>query len=380
MPGQSAPDSAPASDTTDSGPTPGERKAATEAARLRAARAEKLKAASGTASAWAAKSGKRTAALTAAASRGVVANVRSWRADQVRRILVSIIVPGALAATAVVAGVFADREILGAELLRPDLTLVSPNQYSLFIWALIGVGMLGYVVHQWLPRQVHSPRHRGLGWIVMAALLLNLALTWLIREELHTESLVVHGLLLLLLLVSLRWLNRWSAFSSLEGALVDVPLGLFLGWTGFTALTHTAAVLSLNGFSWLTGDEFVWALIGLGIIVLVGGVVCSLDRGRMAVALAAVWGMAWIIVERLLGQPQSLLMAGATALAAFLLLITAGSRRHRVDHSYRRELRRRQTSHLPPIELDDEDYEYYEEEPEPFEDGEDPPPRPRRVL
>ncbi len=270
---------------------------------------------------------------------------------------------GALVGTASAAGIFGGPEIWTRELLRPDLTLVSPSPYSMLIWALIALGMVGYVVHQWLPGQMDSPRHRRLGWVVIAALLLNLALALTIQAELHAPTLVVHGLLLILLLVSLRWLNRWSAATRLEGTLVDVPFGLFLGWTGFTALSHTAAVLSLSDFSWLTESDFTWALVGLGVVVVVGSTVCSMDRGRIAVALALVWGLGWIIVERLIGEPGSLPVAAAAALAAFLVLITAGSRRHRVDHSYRRALRRYQTANLPPIDLIDDDDEY-ENDPE----------------
>lgn len=331
-------------------------------------RAKKLKAASAAAStaaaAWAVKSGKQTAEWTASAGKVAATNVRSWRRDQVRRSLVTLAVIGALVGTASAAGFFGGPEIWTADLLRPDLSLVSPNLYSLYIWALIGLGMVGYTVHQWLPHQSDSPRHRRLGWVVIASLLLNLALALTIQADLYMFSLVVHGILLALLLMALRWLNRWSAATWLEGTLVDVPLGLFLGWTGFTALSHTAAVLSLNGISWLIGDEFVWALIGLGVIVVIGSAICSMDRGRIAVALALVWGMGWVIVERVFGEPGSLPMAAATALAVFLVLITSGSRRHHVDHSYRRALRRHQTANLPPIDLTDEDDDdYYDDDP-----------------
>lgn len=334
--------------------------------KLRAARADKLRAASAAASTWAVNSGKRTAAWTATASRGAARNVRSWKAELIRQTLVTLTVTGALAATAYAAGLLGEGPgIWTADLLAPNLTLVSPNLSSLYIWVLIGLGMVGYVVHQWLPSQAHNPRHIRLGWVVMASLLLNLALALTIQADLYAASVVLHGLLLTLLMVSLRWLNRWSAATRLEGALVDVPLGLFLGWTGFTALSHTAAVLSLNGFSWLTEDEFVWALVGLGIVVIVGSVVCSTDRGRIAVALALVWGLVWVMVERVFGQPASLPTAAATALAVFIVLITAGSRRHRVDHSYRRALRRRQTANLPPINLaNEDDDDYYEDEDE----------------
>lgn len=282
----------------------------------------------------------------------------------------TLTVIGTLVGTASAAGIFGGPEIWTAELLAPDLTLVSPSLFSLYIWALIGLGMVGYAVHQWLPGQHDSPRHRRLGWVVIAALLLNLALALLIQAELHVESLVVHGILLALLLVSLRWLNRWSAASRLEGALVDLPLGLFLGWIGFTALTRTAAVVSVNGFSWLTDDAFVWAVVGLGSVVIIGSAVCSTDRGRIAVAMALVWGLGWVLIERLIGTPVSLPTAAAAALAAFILLITAGSRRHRVDHSYRRALRRYQTANLPPIDLstDDDEEEYFDEDEHPVPD------------
>lgn len=309
-----------------------------------------------------AKSGKQTAAWTASTSRSAAQKVRSWRRDQVRRNLVTLTVIGTLVATAAVAGVFGGGpDLLAAPLLAPDLALVSPSQFSLYLWGLIGLGMVGYTVHQWLPRQADSPRHRGLGWVVIVSLLLNLALALAIQADLHVFSLVLHALLLGVLVASLRWLNKWPAATRLEGALVDVPLGLFLGWTGFTALSHTAAVLTLNDISWLTGDDYVWTMIGLGIVVVGGTAVCSMDRGRLAVALAVVWGLAWVFVERLIGEPQSMPAAAITALAAFLVLISAGSRRHRVDHSYRRALRARQTANLPPIDLADSD-EYYDDD------------------
>jgi uncharacterized membrane protein len=309
------------------------------------------------------KSGKQTAALTATASRKAATHVRSLKADLIRRVLATLTVLAALAATAYAAGLFDGPGIWTADLLAPNLSLLSPNRYSLYIWAVIGLGMVGYAVHQWLPGQSDSPRHRRLGWVLMVSLLLNLGLALAIQADLYVAALALHGVLLVLLMVSLRWLNRWSAATRLEGTLIDVPFGLFLGWTGFTALSHTAAVLSLTGFSWLTDDGFVWALVGLGIVVVVGSTICSMDRGRMAVALALAWGLGWVIVERLFGEPASMPVAAAAALAVFILLVTAGSRRHRVDHSYRRALRRRQTANLPPITLNDEDDDdYYEDD------------------
>ncbi len=305
---------------------------------------------------WTARSGKQAASRTVSATKGAAANVRSWRVDQIRRNVVTLALIGCLVATASVVGVFGGPDIRDQAIMAPDRSLVSPGSYSIFLWAPIYLGLIGYTVHQWLPSQQDSPRHRGLGWIVTAAMLLTLGLALSVQSSELALSLVLLGLLLGVLLLSLRWLNHWSAATRLEGTLVDTPLGLFLGWTGFTALTHTAAVLSEQSIDWLGAGGFVWALVGLGVLVIGGCVVCSTDRGRIAVALAIVWGLGFILIERLIGQPMSLPAAAVTALAGFLVLITAGSRRHRIDHSYRRALRARQTAALPPLDLaEDED-------------------------
>ncbi|WP_323960218.1 hypothetical protein GC088_01805 [Arthrobacter sp. JZ12] len=332
-------------------------------------RAKKLRAtaasASSTAAAWAVKSGKQTAGWTASAGKSAARNVRTWPIDHVRRALVTVVVLGTLAAIVWLTGLFGGPEIWNAEVLAPDASVVAPNRLSLLLWAVIGLGLLAYVVHQWLPHQGDSPRHRRVGWAVITAAVLTLALALATRAGLDVLHLALLCILLVVLLVTIFWLNRWPAATRLDAAMVDVPLGLFLGWTGYTAFSSAAAVLTRNGFTWVLDDAVIWALIGLGILVLAGSIVCSTDRGRVSVALALSWGLGWTIVERITGQPASVLVAAAAALAAFLILITAGSRRHHVDHSYRRALRRRQTANLPPIELTDDDDDYYDED----EDG-----------
>ena len=51
------------------------------------------------------------------------------------------------------------------------------------------------------------------------------------------------------------------------------------------------------------------------------------------------------------------MVAFAAAVAIFLLLITAGSRRHRVDHAYRRWLRAQEDARREPLDLLGDDYE-----------------------
>ncbi|MHA7274718.1 hypothetical protein ACX80Z_14965 [Arthrobacter sp. TMT4-20] len=306
--------------------------------------------------------GERRSASRAAARRAargsstVIQSVRSWDPDLVRRIAVTIVVIGSTLGTANAAGAFGGPDIREASLgtFDPAATLVSPAFPAPYLWLVIGAGLLGYTAHQWLPSQRRSPRHRVLGWLVVASLLVTLAWALTLQQANATASLVLIWLLVVLLLGALRWLNRYPAQTRTEAALVDVPLGLFLGWAGVTAVVHTGAVLTVLEVDWLGWGAQRWALIGVILLILAAMAVCMTDRGRIAVAMAVVWGVTLIVPERLFGDLQSTPVAFAAGLGVFFLIISAGSRRHRVDHAYRRELRARQMATVAPIDFYDD--------------------------
>lgn len=306
--------------------------------------------------------GKRRSASRAAARRAtqgssmVLQSVRSWDPDLVRRIAVTIVVIGSTLGTANAAGAFGGPDIRETSLgtFDPAATLVSPAFPAPYVWLVIAAGLLGYTAHQWLPSQRRSPRHRVLGWLVAGSLLVTLAWVLTLQQASATASLVLIWLLVVLLLGALRWLNRYPVQTRIEAVLVDVPLGLFLGWAGVTAVVHSGAVLTFLDVDWLEWGAQRWALTGVILLILAAMAVCMTDRGRIAVALAVVWGVTLMVPERLLGDLQSAPVAFAAGLGAFLLIISAGSRRHRVDHAYRRELRARQMATVAPIDFYDD--------------------------
>ncbi|MHA7154638.1 hypothetical protein [Arthrobacter sp. TMN-50] len=304
----------------------------------------------------------RTSASRAATRRGghgdtpVVGGIGSWDLDLVRRITVTIVVMGAGLGVVSSAGAFGGPDIREAPLKTFDsgTTLISPAAPAHYLWLVIGVGLVAYAAHQWFPSQRRSPRHRGLGWIVAASVLVTAAWVLAVQQNRPTTSLAMIVLLLAILVGSLRWLNHYPAQTRREGALVDVPLGLFLGWTGVTAAVQIAAVLTTQGVDWLGWGAQRWALIGVVLLTLAAMALCMTDRGRIAVAVAVVWGLACMVPVRLFGDPQSTPVAFAAGLSAFLLIISAGSRRHRVDHAYRRALRARQMATVAPIDFYDD--------------------------
>ena len=302
------------------------------------------------------RASRAAAQRVARGSTTVVQSVRSWDPDLVRRIVVTIVVLGSTLGTAAAAGAVGGPDIRETPLgtFDPAATLVSPAFPAPYLWLVIGVGLLGYTVHQWLPSQRRSPRQRVLGWLVVGAQLVTLAWVLSVQQASATVSLMLIWLLLVLLLGALRWLNHYPAHTRMEAVLVDVPLGLFLGWAGVTAVVHTAAVLTVQGVDWLGWGAQRWALIGVILLILAAMAVCMTDRGRIAVAVAVVWGVMLMVPERLLGDLPSTPVAFAAGLGAFFLIISAGSRRHRVDHSYRRALRARQMATVAPIDFYDD--------------------------
>jgi hypothetical protein len=94
-----------------------------------------------------------------------------------------------------------------------------------------------------------------------------------------------------------------------------------------------------------------WALIAVGAVTVGAAVICMTGRGHVSLALAVAWGLGWILIGRLFGETVSAPVAFAAGLGAFLLLISAGSRRHRVEHHRRRRLRAIQDAGRPPLDL-----------------------------
>ncbi|THJ65773.1 hypothetical protein E8P82_10815 [Arthrobacter echini] len=286
-------------------------------------------------------------------SRAAAQRARSWDRDVVRQSVVTLCAIACILGSAAGVGVFGGPSIAEAAggLFSPDATLLAPSSTAFSIWSVIYVGLVAYTAFQWLPSQRRTPRQRLLGWIVAASMLLNLA--WILSAQagLLTLSLIIIMLLFVTLLAAIRTLNAFPNATRVEGALVETPIGLYFGWILLAAAANAAAFLTSRNADLFGWEGTTWAIVGITAVLITAAIVCSTDRGRLAVAAATSWGLVWIAVERLLGDPEAIEVAFAATLAAFLLIITAGSRRHRVDHAYRRRLRAQQDAQREPLNL-----------------------------
>ncbi len=328
----------------------------------RADAAERARAASEKAKRAAEKARTAAGATGQAISRGSSATVRhvgSWNPDIVRQSVVTLCAIACVLGSAAGVGAFGGPSIDEAAggLFASDATLLAPSSSAFSIWSVIYAGLIAYTAFQWLPSQRTSERQRRLGWTVAASMLLNLA--WILSAQANelTLSLVVIMLLFFALLVAVRTLNDYPTATRLEGALVDTPIGLYLGWVLVAAAANAAAFFTASNIDLFGWGARTWAIIGIIALLVTAAVVCSTDRGRLSVAAATSWGLLWIAVERVVGQPFAAEIAFVAGLAIFLLLISAGSRRHRVDHAYRRWLRAQQDAQREPLNLLSDGYE-----------------------
>jgi hypothetical protein len=257
-------------------------------------------------------------------SAGPVSEVGAGRADAWRQVAVAV-----SAVVGVVVAVLGSGAVVGTPIaevadgaLATDSTLVAPAGAAFVIWSVIYVGLLALAVFQLAPSRRDDPRQRAVGWWVAASLLLNAAWVLVIQAELIALSiLVIVGLLVVLGVVLVRLtLSRPS--STLEAVLLDGTTGLYLGWVCIATVANTASALVRGGVDAMGDTAIVMAVVVLIVAAIVGLALALATDGRLAPAIGLGWGLAWVAVERIAGEPESMTVAVAAALAA---VVTIGS-------------------------------------------------------
>lgn len=197
--------------------------------------------------------------------------------------------------------------------LAADATLIAPGTGAFSIWSVIYLGLLAYAVWQFLPAQKHAVRHRRLGYIVAASLILNAAWILSVQFDLLWLSVPVIVVLLVVLARAFVITIQTSPSGAIDAVLTDGTIGLYLGWVCVATAANTAAVLVAAGFDgWGIGAE-VWATGVLAVAGVVGILLAVFGGGRIAPTLSLGWGLVWVGIARLSAEPLS----PSTAIAAF---------------------------------------------------------------
>ena len=249
-------------------------------------------------------------------------SARTGTADTVRQLIVLASLVVAIAGSAIGSGALGGTPIQEAAggALRADATLIAPGVPAFSIWSVIYLGLAALSIWQLLPGQKADPRQRRMGYLIAASLVLNAAWILSIQAGLLAVSVVV----IAALVVVLAWLFTLCVDSPaknlVDAVLVDGVLGLYLGWVSIAAAANITAFLVAIGFNGWGIDPNVWAVTVLSVAGLIGVALAIRGGGRFGPTLSLGWGLAWVAVARLTGEPQSV-PTGVTAIVAVVVVV-----------------------------------------------------------
>ena len=245
--------------------------------------------------------------------------------DVIRQVGVLVATGFMVTAGVIGSGAFVGEPIQDAQdgALSAEGSLLAPAGTAFSIWSVIYLGTAIYAIWQALPSQRARDRQRRLGWLVAASAVLNGC--WILLAQFTTLPVTVAGIVALLVVLAVIF--RGSVVSGptswVERVLLDGVVGLHLGWVSLATVANIAAWLTAEGpESWADAGT----PLGIAVLCVVGvlGIALAVfSRGRLAPGLAITWGLTWIAVGRLAGEPNNApIGVTAAVVAAIVLLIT----------------------------------------------------------
>ncbi|MFG6402154.1 tryptophan-rich sensory protein [Microbacterium sp. P04] len=237
--------------------------------------------------------------------------------DLVRQIVVISAVSFMLVAAIVGVGLLGGTPIqeLQDGALAADGSYLAPAASAFSIWSVIYLGLVAYAVWQAFPAQRANGRQRDLGWLVALTAVLNGL--WLIAAQFSTLPVTVVAIVVLLIALSVTFVvavrTRTPDDGMIDAVLLDGVTGLHLGWVTVATVANIAAWLTQSApADWATHADST----GVILVIVVGVIALAIafaSRWRVTPTLAIGWGVFWLGMGRLVGEPQSTPI-GVTAL------------------------------------------------------------------
>ena len=206
--------------------------------------------------------------------------------------------------------------------LDADGSYLAPARPAFSIWTVIYVGLFAYTIWQALPRERGRERQRVLGWLIAGTMVLNGL--WLVAAQFGSLPLTVLAIIVLLAMLGVAF--HRTVIDPSEGwadrVLIDGVTGLHLGWVTLATVANVAAWLTAIGPADWEGAADLWGIVVLIAVAIIGLSIGAASRWRLAPALALAWGLTWLAVARLTGEPESTPI-GITALVVAVVILGA---------------------------------------------------------
>lgn len=254
-----------------------------------------------------------------------VANGRTYHhvtgQDTTRALVITVSEVLCILGTLMGVGVFGGTQVAQASggALSADATRIAPDTPAFSIWSVIYVGLAAYTVLQWLPGRRATARHRSIGYLVAASMLLNAGWLLVVQAGWLWVSVVVIALLVAVLGVIVSRLATTPGDGLLDRIVTDGTFGLYVGWVAVATCANVTATLVDAGLDVAAPAADIWAVVVLVVAGVVGVLLAVRTGGNPGIGAAMVWGIAWIAVARLSGTPSSTTTAVAAIAVAVLI-------------------------------------------------------------
>lgn len=205
--------------------------------------------------------------------------------------------------------------------LDSDGSFLAPARSAFSIWTVIYVGLFAYTVWQALPGQRANPRQRVIGWWIAVTMVLNGL--WLVTAQFSTLPLTVLAIVVLLVALSITFRRavKHPPTGWLDAALIDGVTGLHLGWVTLATVANTSAWLTQIAPDSLAAYPHPIGVAVLVVVAIVGLAIGWASGWRFAPGAAMAWGLGWISVARLTGEPHSDAIGITAAIVAFVVVV-----------------------------------------------------------
>ena len=195
-----------------------------------------------------------------------------------------------------------------------------PAGYVFAIWGLIYLGILAYSVYQILPSQRANQTLDRIAGLYILSSLFNI--TWLFLWHFERFPLTIFmmlGLLLSLIAIYLRLgIGQETASAGMRWC-VHLTFSIYLGWVSVATIANATQLLDYLGWQGGGIPAQVWAIIMLGVAVLVGAGM-AFTRKDTGFLLVLVWAFAGIGIKQS-GAPAVAAAAWVATGAAGLLAV-----------------------------------------------------------
>ena len=201
--------------------------------------------------------------------------------------------------------------------------LFKPAGYVFSIWGIIYLGLLAFIVYQFITEKKENDFVERIGiWFIINGIANSL---WLVvwHYEIYWLSMLIMLAILYSLIEIYTRLNAGMAASNAERFLVRTPFSIYLAWICVATIANLTILLESVGWDGFGISDLIWLVV----VLLAGLYICwqFAMRGDIAFTLVFVWAFAGVAVQNAAISDASTVAWGATVVAG-LLAVLAGSR------------------------------------------------------